>query len=104
MNDKEEFFDQPIYAYSDRQAIEDGLLVDISSLKVSFRGKQINRMTRHLWDKLEGSYAELTDLADILKTKCSMAGLKGGIWQVPPGLWLIENEVNGWTIMFPEDY
>ncbi len=40
----------------------------------------------------------------MLKTKLLHAYDKGGIWQVPPGLWLMENELNGWTIMRPKDY
>ena len=36
--------------------------------------------------------------------KLRYAIFKGDIWQIPPGLWLIENEVGGWTLMRPEDY
>ena len=39
-----------------------------------------------------------------LRTKLRYAYYKGDIWQVPPGLWLIENELGGWTVMRPEDY
>ncbi|CAI4029890.1 hypothetical protein DNFV4_00310 [Nitrospira tepida] len=59
-----------------------------------------------LLDQLNGQYPSgyLAELAAMLKTKIRLASYKGDIWQVPPGLWLIENEVNGWTIMRPEDY
>ena len=39
-----------------------------------------------------------------LHAKLRYAIFKGDTWQVPPGLWLIENEVGGWTLMLPEDY
>jgi len=50
-------------------------------------------------------------LASILRTKCSFAsgdpsntGEIGDIHRIPPNLWLVRNEVGGWTAMFPEDY
>jgi len=50
-------------------------------------------------------------LASILRTKCSFAagdpgntGEIGDIYRIPPKLWLVRNEVGGWTAMFPEDY
>jgi|SRR5882672_1316966 len=50
-------------------------------------------------------------LASILRTKCSLAsgdpgntGEIGDIYQIPPKLWLVRNEVGGWTAMYPEDY
>ena len=121
-------FGEVIYAYTDKDAIEDGVVVDISNLHLSFKEKPLNRMTRTLWNKLRefsvarevqetvGRWtgnppsekdlenAERKELRSMLKTKLGLAGFRGGIWQVPPRLWLIENELGGWTIMFPEDY
>ena len=28
----------------------------------------------------------------------------GDIYTLPPKLWLVRNEVGGWTAMYPEDY
>ena len=28
----------------------------------------------------------------------------GDIYRIPPKLWLVRNEVGGWTAMYPEDY
>ena len=69
----------------------------------------INRMTQTLWADFEPFFKtdegmNLEALADTLRTKCSMATNTGGIWVLPPKLWLIENEVGGWTLMFPSDY
>ena len=101
-----------ISVYTDQQAIEDGVLVDITQAHVSFRGLPVNRMTRALWEEFQPflkvaeamSLTEIAYLGKVLRTKLSLAYYKGDIWQVPPGLWLIENELGGWTIMRPEDY
>jgi hypothetical protein len=77
-------------------------------------------MTRHLFDELtpfaEGQ-ASLSNgnfsraLASILTAKCTFAqgdpgnsGQIGDIYRIPPKLWLVRNEVGGWTAMYPEDY
>lgn len=110
----QEFFGEPIFVYTDEDALNDGELVDISSLKVRFQNRLINRLTRHTWEEFkpflikpddeEAEELDLNELKNILKTKLQYAYYKGDIWHLPPGLWLIENEVNGWTLMFPEDY
>jgi len=113
MSDGQEFFGEPTGLYADSQAFEDGSRVDISTLAIHFRGRPLNRMTGGLWNDFRpfveaGSLAHHGNynatLRSMLKTKLLRAYHKGGIWQVPPGLWLLENELNGWTIMRPEDY
>ena len=85
-----------------------------------FRGLPINRMTSHLFDDLrpfvETEAAPFNGdfdraLASILRAKCSLAsgdpgntGEIGDIYRIPPKLWLVRNEVGGWTAMYPEDY
>ena len=105
-----------ISVYDDSQAVEDGILVDISELGLEFRGQPLNRMTRGLWDDFQpfitfGSTfpgvkapTPMEELQKIMRTKLRLAYCQGGIWMVPPGLWLIENEVNGWTVMKSEEY
>jgi hypothetical protein len=107
--DMMEFFGEPISVYTDAQALEDGVLVDVSSLNVSFKAMLINRMTQNLWADFEPLFTTESGLnreaiANALRTKCEMATNRGGIWTLPPKLWLIENEVGGWTVMYPEDY
>jgi len=99
-----ELFGEPVAVYADAQALADGMLVDISPLGLRFRARPVNRMTRGLWADLEPFVNEVNTLDSILRTKLRYANFKGDIWQVPPGLWLIENEVGGWTLMRPEDY
>lgn len=50
-------------------------------------------------------------LASILRTKCYFAqgdlddtGEIGDIYRIPSNLWLVRNEIGGWTAMFLEDY
>ncbi len=113
MTDGQEFFGEPSSIYSDSQGLEGGSLVDISALAIHFRGRPLNRMTAGLWNDFRpfveaGSAAHHGNynatLRSMLKTKLLRAYHKGGIWQAPPGLWLMENELKGWTIMRPEDY
>jgi len=105
-----------ISTYDDSQGIEDGLIVDISELGLYFRGRPLNRMTRGLWGDFQpfitfestfpGIQAPtpMEELNKIMRTKLRLASYEGGIWKLPPGLWLIENEVDGWTAMKPEEY
>jgi hypothetical protein len=110
-------FGEVISTYTDQEALDDGTLVDLGE-RVSFRGYAVNRMTRHLFDDLApGAEARLFNgdvnraLASILETKCAWAqgdpgntGEVGDIYTIPPELWLVRNEVGGWTAMYPEDY
>ena len=121
MEHEHEVFGKPISAYTDQDAIDDGFIVDLGRLtNVGFRGLPINRMTRHLFDKLtpfveaeaplfDGSFGKA--LSSILRTKCQFAqgsqgnsGEVGDIYSIPPNLWLVRNEIGGWTAMYPEDY
>jgi hypothetical protein len=91
----DEFFGEVIFDYTNRDALADGVLIDISSYAVSFRGMPVNRMTQTLMVDFQELDLNDEQIASSLKTKCNLARCDGGIWVVPPGLWLIENEVNG---------
>lgn len=110
---------EPISVYTDQQAIDDGYLVDVQAMRVIHQGTPITRMTRHLWDDFQDflkpytaqGMTELAALAKIIKTKLAYAagdpgntGEVGDIVKLPPKLWLVRNEVGGWTLMYPEDY
>ena len=118
---EDDFFGPPISVYTDADANEDGFIVDLGPLvEVRFQGLPVNRMTRHLFDDLKpfveteeplfgGDFGKA--LASILETKCQFAqssegntGEIGDIWRIPPDLWLVRNEVGGWTAMYPSDY
>src|SRR5438093_12660243 len=118
-NSGEEFVGEPISVYTDAEAIEDGVLLDIGA-RVRFLGFPVNRVTAHLFQDLKPSVEAETPLfegdfgkalASILRAKCQFAqgssdntGQIGDIYKLPPNLWLVRNEVGGWTAMYPEDY
>jgi len=118
----EEVFGEPISVYTDTDAVENGTIVDlIQFTRVLFHGLPINRMTRHLFEDFkpflqdEGEEEDAkklgAKLGSILRTKLLLAqkdpgnsGEVGDIFTIPPKLWLVLNEVGGWTAMYPEDY
>ena len=118
-NTSDDLFGEVISSYTDREAVEDGVLVELY-MPARFQEFPINRMTRHLFDDLAPfvkaeAYLFNGDLsralASILKTKCAFAqgdpgntGEIGDIYTITPKLWLVRNEVGGWTAMYPEDY
>ena len=118
-NGLDNLFGEVISTYTDKEALDDGTLVDLGE-RVSFRGLPVNRITRHLFDDLAlrpETEAPLFNgevnrtVASILETKCTWAqgdpentGEVGDIYTIPPKLWLVRNEVGGWTAMYPEDY
>ena len=121
-----EFFGEPISVYTDQDALSDGTLVDITSLNLTFESKPVNRMTGNLFWSKQPDYPLSTeqtiefcetcsedeepinfdmqafarDLAEALK----QAAGDGRLRTIPPDMWLVENEVNGWTLLFPSDY
>jgi hypothetical protein len=111
------FGDSIIDAYTDRQAIEDGVLADVTAARVEFRGKPVNRITGTLFDGWQSLHPDTED-ADAITTETlqrliteavNRAELKGGIHQTTTEggtalLWLMENETGGITLMYPEDY
>jgi len=101
-----------VYEYGDRQAIEDGILADISSLRLSFHGKPINRMTSNLWNKMEPFFVEpnkMQKFKQAIQTKLILAKRAGEpgdeyMFTLLPNIWMVMNEVGGYTLMLPEDY
>jgi len=123
------FPDNVIYCYTDKQALEDGTLVDVRGIAPF----PINRATRAVWDEFTRPIGKLprslgaspvTDttrfsrLAKIVGRKISSGDLVEG-WVIIEDyegkkVWAMPNETlyrpvppyakPGWTIMFPEDY
>lgn len=123
----DELNEEVIYAYTDDMAIDDGVLVDISSLGLAFESKPINRITGNLfWQErlryplndaqLEKLFAESSDDEDepinfdleafgkAIAAQLPTAGGSDRLRTLPGEVWLVENEVNGWTLMRPSDY
>ncbi len=114
---EEDFWGEPISVYTDKDAVEDGTLVDVEQfVRVYFLDLPVNRMTRHLFDELKPFLEDsplgfASALGNVLRTKCLAAsgspdntGEVGDIMRIPPNLWLVRNEIGGWTAMYPEDY
>ena len=101
--------DNVIFAYTDKQAVEDGVLVDTSQL-LGHLG--INRVTRAVWDEFvvdmgKGLVQDVTKLLRIAEKVKSVKPDDG--WYVYKDeniqIWCIPNETgNGLTLLFPEDY
>jgi hypothetical protein len=98
-----------IVEYSDEQALEDGVLV-------SFPGEgKVNRVTRAVFDhftKPMGSspaspVTDITPLQDAIRAMLKIEPDKD-TWRTGTyegkNLWLIPNEVEGLTLLFPDDY
>ena len=122
----DELNEQVIYAYTDDMALDDGMLVDISSLGLSFESKPINRITATLFwqerpkyplndEQLEKLFAESRDedepinfdleaFGKAIMAQLAEAGGSNYLRTLPGPIWLVENEVKGWTLMLPSDY
>ena len=111
----EEFFGSPISAYTDRQAVLDGVLVDTSGLMRARNRKAVNRVTRAVWDafvdfmgrsRVTGPVSNITKL--LAAMEAAVAGDEQNGWYFAEyegrTLWLVPNETGGMTLMFPEDY
>jgi hypothetical protein len=115
-----------IFAYTDEMALDDGVLVDISSLGLSFESKPINRITGNLFWQERPKYPlsedqlakHLTDCGDdeepinfdletfakAITEKLTQVGGHDYLRTLPDDIWLVENETGGWTLMLPSDY
>ena len=106
----EDIFGEPIYVYTDAEAIEDGFLVAVPG------EGGVNRATRAVFDHFAspigasqavGSVMNITPLMDAICAMLEIVPDKHG-WRTGEyqgiTLWLIPNEVGGLTLMFPEDY
>lgn len=96
--------------YSDKQALEDGVLVSVP------REGKVNRVTRAVFDHFTkpmggapetGVVTDITRLQDAIR---AMLKIKpdDDMWRTGTydgkELWLVPNEVEGFTLLFPDDY
>jgi len=104
-----------ISIYTDTDAIEDGVLVDVAVHNIPFNGKIINRVTAGVWSLLE--MAEMDSA--ILKNRLQFISGNSkkdredsdawGIFEAHPHLgnakfWLVGNEIGGYSLMLPSEY
>jgi hypothetical protein len=99
-----------IIEYTDRQALEDGVLVAITG------EGGVNRVTRAVFDHftqpmgsspVTGPVTDLTPLMEAIRAMLHIQPDESG-WRTGTHrnreLWLVPNEVGGLTLLFPEDY
>lgn len=114
--DSESPFGEIIFSYTSKEAVEDGILFDLHSVKGCER-LPINYITTNLMGK--GYFKEdckglnIANLQDLI-VQCLIA-LKKRLEsdfvelsvELPSGeretVWMKPNEDNGWTVMLPED-
>ncbi|MDQ4119843.1 MAG: hypothetical protein M3209_00065 [Acidobacteriota bacterium] len=104
-----------ISVYTDEDAREDGYLIDVSALSIEFNGKTINRLTCGASAALQFETMNENERKIRLKSIAFYSWLDGsgvdawGIYEndcLADGgkLWLIPNEVNGYSLMQPSEY
>ena len=100
----EDLSGEVIYSYTDRQAVEDGFLVALAG------PGGVNRVTRTVFDHfVEVMGPSVTNITPLIRAIEYMLAVEAdGGWRTAnyrgKALWLIPNEVGGFTLMFPEDY
>jgi hypothetical protein len=116
MDNLNEFWGEPISIYTDADARDDGIISDISNLGIYFNGRQVNRITIGAADALQMDEKQpvtarnnLKFVADHSEIDDEGSGDPWGIFRPDPRLgnkklWLVPNEVHGYTLMRPEDY
>jgi hypothetical protein len=104
-----------ISVYTDDDAIDDGFLIDVAALSVSFNEKPVNRLTPGAAEALNFDALEFGEKQLKLSAVSGLSLYDGegeDAWgvcqtaQIASGkrLWLIPNELDGYTLMLPEEY
>jgi hypothetical protein len=110
-----DFWGEPIAVYTDADAQDDGVLIDTSDLRILFNGKIINRLTigasRAIGMNANQPETAKTDLQSIAANS-DYDGSGADAWGIyqPDArhgnekFWLVPNEVDGYTLLLPEEY
>ncbi|HEX8289809.1 MAG TPA: hypothetical protein VF556_17640 [Pyrinomonadaceae bacterium] len=110
-----EFWGEPISIYTDADAQEDGVLTDVSDLRVKFNGKIINRIAVEASIALDARNKQPEQLAgnlEFIANNCEFDGDGEDAWGVfKPNaqlgnekFWLVPNEVKGYSLILPSEY
>ncbi len=99
-----------IDSYTDREAVEDGVLVPVSG------EGGVNRVTRAVFDRFTKPMGSspmtgpVTDIGPLMEAIRAMVkvpvdedGWRTGAYDGEK-IWVVPNEIGGLTMMFPEDY
>ena len=112
-----------IDSYSDAEALADGTLVDVSTLKVEIKGIPVTRMTTAIFARMDVAaqafqkeceqvkvpFVQAVAWRNWIVSQIKQAVIKGDILQVPRtptsgAIWIMENEGGGFTMLSPSDY
>ncbi len=98
-----------IFSYTDAEALADGSLVSVDA-------SPVNRVTRAVFDhftwpfghpEIAGPLTDITPVRQAIETMLALKPDQDG-WRCGSyegmELWLVPNEVEGLTLMLPEDY
>ncbi len=124
MNETNEYFGKPIFTYSSNQAVDDGILFDITEIDPSWKKGLFNYVTINLMSK--GYTADnakmpinIPNLLDLLNQSIQIVkkasnyftefdSFFSGDIELPNGeqqkILIVQNETGKFTIMLPEDY
>lgn len=111
----ENFWGEAISIYTDTDAMEDGIVQDVSAFGVSFNGKIINRVTVGaglLLDLENKQTATTKNHLQFISDNSRPDGEDEDAWGIfephekfgNEKLWLVSNEIKGYTLMLPEEY
>ncbi len=103
-------FGEVISSYDDKQAVEDGVLANVSGMGLKApNGKEVNRITSSIRNMVAMGRRgmEIFDLNKLEELVAACTREDNG-WFIgeheDQKLWLVDNEVDGYTLMLPEDY
>ena len=109
--------DDFIFKYTDKQAVEDGVLVDLADWGMFLNEKVVSRISINLWEELKESIKDksgdekkqLIALRGIILEKIRQAKITpdnpdGYMFILPNNIWAVANEIGGYTLMLPQDY
>lgn len=110
-----DFWGEPISIYTDSDAMEDGILSDVSGFEVKFNNLPINRLTVGASLALgleEKDAATVKNNLQFIADNCTFDGSGADAWGIfqPDArlgnekLWLVPNETSGITLMLPSEY
>jgi len=110
-----EYFGEVISTYTDADAQADGVLINTGDYFVEANGRPVNRVTASVWHEVidpEKGCASVTrtketgDRFIALMDRLMATAKADRDWLILDGgrFWLIPNEVNGYTLMYPSDY
>lgn len=111
----ENFSSEIISIYTDDDAVEDGVLIDISGFGIKFNNRIINRITQGaetVLNLLEKQRATAKNNLQFIADRAAQDGEGFDAWGIfePEArlgnekLWLVCNELGGYTLMLPADY